>query len=509
MCGIVGVAGSELAARYVIPMLVYLNHRGQANCGVTSYDGKYFHSHKGVGLVTEVFKDYSIKDYNLKGELAVGHVRYPTSGSNINEDIQPIIIDQPGIAIAHNGQINDVNDDLSHFFEKKHIHPKTKIDLEYLAHPLAENIKKQTIEEGITKEHIKNAVAATMLQIKNSAYSVIAIIEDYLIAFRDPYGIRPLVYGKKGEIYGFASESLPLTQLKFELDSIKDLPPGHLAIYDSKDGSFSLEKVVSIENRAHCVFEKVYFAWVASKMDGLIISDFRKKLGTILAERFEQKGYEIDAVIAIPNTARTAAVAAANYLKVPYEGELIVRNPFYPKRQFQVQDPKGRGQDLTQDPELGKLKLMIKYEFNPWQGVDRIFIVEDSLIRGNTLVGIFKELLKTVPIKEANVGLTFPPTMFPCPYGIDMQTEDEFFIHKTMKDEDMDKIEAYALQKLREKVGDSEGKIKSVTYIPVKDYGKIVDLNSICFGCCTGEYPNCTLEDITKIGERRRKEINS
>ena len=241
--------------------------------------------------------DGSIGSYTLPGNMCIGHTRYPTSGSDPITDAQPVRSSKFGIAMAHNGQINDVDDSISAMLEANSLYPRSKCDVELLLHSLKDSLWKEKTRGQLTNNEIKNAVKNTMESISASAYSAIAIIQDKMVAFRDPMGIKPFVYGTKlgidGEmIYGFASESLPLTELEFELESIKDIPPGGVAIYSTRDNTFELERLIESDPK-HCVFEFVYFSDPSSVENGLSVSKIRSSLGQLGAEIFNAKGYRV------------------------------------------------------------------------------------------------------------------------------------------------------------------------------------------------------------------------
>ena len=287
------------------------------------------------------------------------------------------------------------------------------------------------------------------------------------------------------------------------------MPPGNIAIYNSSDGTFELENLVE-RSHSHCAFEMVYFSDPASIENGLSVSKVRSSLGILGAELFKAKGYEVDAVSPVPETARTAAIACAKRLGATYAEDVIRKNRFYNKqRQFIQCSEQDRGCSLAQDPEKKDMHMSTKYLFDVWRAKERMLIVEDSIVRGNTLVGLLSEFIKRFPkTKEIHLLSTFPPVVSPCPNGIDMQTKGEFFIPYIICEQGIEATEQYALNKIREKINDSAGIVKSITYIPVNEYANIkgFKLENLCMGCCTGKYPNCTEEDLRKIGEQRNRE---
>jgi amidophosphoribosyltransferase len=404
MCGVIGIAGTENACELIYLGLRALQHRGQEGAGiVTSYEGD-FKIRKGQGLVTEVFDDLSY----LEGSCGIGHVRYPTAGSS--RHVQPYI--EGNVAAAHNGDIvnySALRAELDCEFE-------SDCDGELFAKLLAVKIS----------DDIFSGVSRVMSKLKGS-YSAIALIGEKLLAIRDPFGIKPFVYGSKREgrslIYGFASESLPLTQLGFDKSSITNVQPGWAYLVNGE--KLECKPICPAAHTAYCAFEKAYFSHSNSYTDEWSISRGRSAAGKLIARKLRQRGIVPDAVTAVPDTARTAAIACARELGVAYGENIIVKDRY-----------SGARRTFIEPDERKRAKLVeTNYYYDPWRTPPVVAIVDDSIVRGTTQRQVVQGV-RRAGAKEVHVRIVFPKIVEPCYIGaIDFKEKRELFaVGKTDED---------------------------------------------------------------------------
>ncbi|MGL4473979.1 MAG: amidophosphoribosyltransferase, partial [Shewanella sp.] len=318
MCGIVGIIGSSAVNQTIYDALTVLQHRGQDAAGIVTVDGSAFRLRKANGLVRDVFEPKHMQ--RLQGNAGIGHVRYPTAGSSSASEAQPFYVNSPfGISLAHNGNLTNTLE-LSESLIKKRRHVNTTSDSEVLLNLLADELQ-QTKGLILSEDEVFSAVAHLHQQTRG-AYAVVAmIIGQGLLAFRDPFGIRPLVLGKnetaKGTEYMVASESVALDAVGFEV--IRDVAPGE-AIFITLDGRLFTRQCAEAPSYSPCIFEYVYFARPDSTIDKVSVYASRVNMGTYLGKKIKKEWYEhdIDVVIPIPETSCDIALEIAREMDLPY-----------------------------------------------------------------------------------------------------------------------------------------------------------------------------------------------
>jgi amidophosphoribosyltransferase len=420
MCGflsILGPDGSDVIQE-VLTGLLAIQHRGQDAAGVVTFDANAskFQAKKGLGLVREVFSEKHL--HRLRGHLAVGHVRYPTVGTGEDTDVQPFWLDFPvGIAMAHNGNVTNFLELKRDWFPARGANLASNCDLEAVLYVFADHLIRNRRPDGVTGPDIRDAVTEVFRTVKG-AYSVVGTIgagggRAGMFAFRDPFGIKPIVLGEKrdqhGVWYAVASESVVLDVIGYRV--VRDLRAGE-AIWIGADRSVQSFQIGDQPHRP-CVFEHIYFARPDSVLDGISVYQARLDLGKELAAAWRETGLAIDAVIPVPESARTAAQAMAEALGVPYR-EGFVKNR-YVGRTFIMPSDRQR-----QDSVRQKLNP-IRIEFEG----KRVLIVDDSIVRGNTSRQIVR-IARQMGARKVYLASYSPPLVHPCPYGIDMSTKREF-----------------------------------------------------------------------------------
>jgi amidophosphoribosyltransferase len=442
MCGIFGIYPHKDAAELACLGLYALQHRGEESSGIITRNGKKVHLHKALGLVSDVFDEKIIR--SLRGELAIGHLRYSTTGSSNIKNTQPFYVKSKigDIAIAHNGNLTNTLS-LHRELENKGALFQTSMDSEIIAHLLAHSQNKD----------FKDAVIWSFSKLEG-AYSLVLMLNDILIGARDVYGFRPLCLGKFDGAYVLASETCALDLIGAEY--IRDVQPGEIVfIYKDK-----IESVMPFKKSAcaFCIFEYIYFARPDSNIFQHNVYLARKKLGAQLAAEFPA---EADLVMPIPDSGVFAALGFSQSLKIPFEFGMI-RNHYIGRTFIQP----------TQD--LRDFKVRIK--LNPLKEVlngKRVIIVEDSIVRGTTSRMRVKAL-RLAGAKELHMRISCPPLKFPCFYGIDFPTKKELVASKHDIAWVRDFIGADSLEYLS-----LEGMLSSMP-IPKENF---------CTACFTGKYP--------------------
>ncbi|MFL2963005.1 MAG: amidophosphoribosyltransferase [Candidatus Thalassarchaeaceae archaeon] len=431
MCGIIGIVGhpnSHTASMIYDGMLV-LQHRGQDAAGIVTSDSKNITHRRANGLVRDVFTEKHMQ--KLTGSMGIGHVRYPTAGSNSADEAQPFYTNTPfGVSIAHNGNLNNNDDIINGLLEYDHRKVNTSSDSEALLNLFAAEIQRSLNGrpggmESLLEDDIFRAIERLHLRVEGS-YSVTALITGWgLIAFRDPHGIRPLFMGKN-ELEDFtevliASESVACTALGFTPD--RDIEPGE-AVVVRIDGTISSKICHPEISHRPCIFEHVYFARPDSVIDGISVHDARLRMGELLAKRISEKlpSHGIEAVIPVPDSGRIAALDLAKHLGVPYR-EGFVKNR-YIGRTFLMP-----GQSVRKDSVRKKLNT-IEGEFNN----KIILIVDDSIVRGNTSRRIV-QMARDAGAKKVYFASCSPPIIHPNVYGIDMPAKTEYVAYNRNNEE--------------------------------------------------------------------------
>ncbi len=496
MCGILGVItpNDEVFKQLYVGLLA-LQHRGQDAAGMVTWDGKRFYDHKNTGLVEYAFKGKTPKD--LPGHQGIGHVRYVTHGEGFARDAQPFLLQAPyGIAMAHNGNVTNYGqlekelriapgcdlETILHIFNneliKRDFKRRVKADPNITLMDLLDSPDELLDIEELTDDDIFKATGNLMKRVQG-AYSVIASIAGKgLLAFRDPYGIRPLIWGKKESTeaisHAFASESRAFDTLGY--DVLRDLKPGEAVLV--KENGNSLHRQVAQSKGLHtCIFEYIYFALADSVIDGQSVSQARHEMGVNLADRVKEAGIMPDVVIDTPNTSTHAARATAKYFgMIPYRQGFIKNN--YVIRTFIMAQQWLR--EFMVDIKLNVDKAVVFKK--------KILDIDDCIVRGTTGKKLVSKL-RQAEATEVYLGSSAPPIKHTCPYGIDMSTEGELIAAKK------------SIPEIQEELG-----ADALIYQNLEDLGKCVPrLDTFCDACFSGTYPTgISAEDLAKISGDRR-----
>ncbi len=419
MCGVLGLVSYEPVNQPLYDGLQMLQHRGQDAAGIVTAEGSVFHMHKGKGMVREVFRTRNMRD--LVGNAGIAHVRYPTAGNaGSSAEAQPFYVSSPfGIVLAHNGNLTNTAELYENVCYKHLRHINTSSDSEVLlnvfAHELRQEVSKNA-DNHLTVDNIFNAVAQVH-RLVSGAYGVVAMIAGYgMVAFRDPYGIRPLVLGTQDggggrKAYAVASESVAFNALEFDLE--RDIAPGE-AVFISFDGRFFSRQCSDRHTLSPCLFEYVYFARPDSVIDGVSVYQARMDMGVALAEKIRRElpVDDIDVVMPIPDTSRPSAMELAVHLNKPYREGLIKNR--YIGRTFIMPGQATRRKSVRQ-----KLSPM-ETEF---QGKS-VLLVDDSIVRGTTSREIV-EMVRAAGARKVYIASAAPEVRYPNVYGIDMPTREE------------------------------------------------------------------------------------
>jgi amidophosphoribosyltransferase len=450
-CGVFGIYGHEDAAKLTYFGLYALQHRGQESAGIVSSTGQVVHEYKQMGLVTDVFNEDILN--TLTGDIAMGHVRYSTTGSSVLKNAQPFVVHHVGktLAIGHNGNLINAQR-LRSELEKAGSIFQTTMDSEIIIHLIARNIQ-HGMEEALVK---------TMSEIKG-AYSCVLMTENQLIAIRDPNGWRPLCLGKLKDAYVIASETCALDLIDAEY--IRDIDPGEIVIIDGT-GLKSIKPFPERRN-SYCIFEFIYFARPDSNIFGKNVYAVRKKLGKRLAEEYPVKA---DFAMPLPDSGSYAAIGYCQASGIPMEMG-VIRNHYV-------------GRTFIQ-PSQSMRDFGVKVKLNPVRGLlkdKKVVIVEDSIIRGTTSRMRIKTLRKA-GAENIHMMVSCPPHRFPCFYGIDFSTKGELIACEHTVDEIRNYIGADSLCYLS-----MQGMIEA-TGLPADRF---------CLACFNGQYPIEPEDDFSK-----------
>ncbi|WP_458526782.1 amidophosphoribosyltransferase [Onishia taeanensis] len=416
MCGIVGLMANQAVNQALYDALTVLQHRGQDAAGMMTWHEGRFLLRKSNGLVRDVFHTRHMR--RLQGNLGIGHVRYPTAGSSSEAESQPFYVNSPyGISLAHNGNLTNADQLKQELFSSDLRHINTSSDSEVLLNVFAHELGKQGL--SMRPEDIFDAVRRVHRRC-NGGYAAVAIINGYgMVAFRDPHGIRPVVFGTRQEEgrqeVMIASESVALDVGGFELH--RDLGPGE-AIFVDLDGNIHTQACADKPRLAPCIFEHVYLARPDSLLDGAYVYGTRMQMGRKLGDRIRKEwpDYDIDVVIPIPDTSRTSALELAQHLEVTYR-EGFMKNR-YIGRTFIMP-----GQTLRKKSVRQKLNA-IDVEFKG----KNVLLVDDSIVRGTTCNEII-QMAREAGANKVYFASAAPPVRYPNVYGIDMPSADELIAH--------------------------------------------------------------------------------
>ncbi|MFA6460814.1 MAG: amidophosphoribosyltransferase [Candidatus Woesearchaeota archaeon] len=470
MCGIIGIVGSKDLSEELFRANISLQHRGQDASGMFSYDETTREACriKELGLSEKLWSQLK----KIRGDVGIGHVRYPTAGTGNINDAQPIYATSPNgiMAIVQNGNV--VN------------YPSLRLELERECSDAGTHSDGEAILNIMNKpydpqknleENILHSVSEVYRRAIGS-YSMICFNRQLggLIAFRDPRGIKPLIMGERKiegqNSYGFASEDEILHALGF--NNVHSLEPGVVAMV-GRDRRLQLHQLEN-QTHAHCMFEYFYFAGPESCLEEINVMEARKRAGIALAKKVEAAGIHLDMVVPVPDTGRTAAIAASRYLGIPFEEGLIKNR--YVGRSF-----------IDPDQESRIRTVGIKFKPVRWilQGKDA-FYIDDSIVRGTTSRKLVR-MLRSAGARKVYFGSTLPIVSHPCYYGIDFQQGKELIGSKT------------DLEGIRREI-EADGLFFNLN----SELREIVGLEDICDACCTGRYPT-DISEAAQLGALREE----
>ena len=440
-CGIVGVFGHPSAAKLTYLGLYALQHRGQESAGIVASDGKTLRCHKSKGLVGEVFPQDKLNE--LKGSMAIGHVRYSTTGSNRVVNAQPILVNYRGgsLAVSHNGNLINAAELRSELEARGAIFQGTT-DSEVILHAVAQTPNNDFLE----------ALVTTLYRVKG-AYSLLFLRENQMVALKDPHGIRPLVIGTLDGATVIASESCALDIMNAQL--LREVKPGEMVVID--ETGVRLEYPFPPVQEHFCVFEYIYYSRPDSVNHGRSIYQIRHALGEQLAE---ENPAPADVVIATPDSSNAAAIGFAKASGIPFDLGLI--RSHYIGRTF-----------IEPDEKIRHFGAKLKY--NPVRSVledKSVAIVDDSIVRGTTSIKIV-EMLRKAGAREVHLRITAPPWKYPCYYGIDTPTETELIANQ------------HSVEEMAKMLG-----VDSLGFISVEGLLKVAPKTvGYCTACFNGDYP--------------------
>ena len=443
-CGIFGIHGSRFCASDVYYGLFSLQHRGQESCGIATNDDASIECVKGMGLVSDVLS--SDKIANLKGDIAIGHVRYSTAGGSVPENAQPIVTQysKGTLSIAHNGNLTNASE-LKRELEDKGAIFHTTTDSEVIAYLIAQKRSSNPSVEEAVKE---------VMGIIKGGYALLVMSPRKLIAARDPFGLKPLVMGKLDDAVIFCSETCALEAVGAEF--IRDINPGEVVIVENGD----IRSIDSglVRPMKKCVFEYIYFARPDSVIDGISVAEARREAGRILARKHP---CECDIVIGVPESGIDAALGFAAESGIPYE-KGFVKNSYV-------------GRTFIK-PSQEQRQQAVKIKLNPISAVvngKRVVIIDDSIVRGNTIANQVN-MLRNAGATEVHVRISSPPFMHPCYYGTDVPDEDYLIACQ------------HTIPEIRDIIG-----ADSLGYLEPGDLDEMLggDDFRYCDACFTGDYP--------------------
>lgn len=484
MCGIVGIAGSEHLNQELYDGLTVLQHRGQDAAGIMTYADNRVFQRKGNGLVRDVFQKRHMQ--HLEGDMGIAHVRYPTAGTSSSAEAQPFYVNSPyGICLSHNGNLTNADVLKRELYIEDRRHINTRSDSEILLNVLAHELL-YTGHLQLTPADIFRAVTAVHRRCKGAYAVVVMICGVGIIAFRDPYGIRPLVYGvketKTGLDYMVASESVALDVLGYNL--VRDVKPGE-AIFIDTERKFHSHACVQQEKHTPCIFEYVYFSRPDSIIENVYVQKARMRMGQRLAKNILEKWpeHDIDVVIPIPDTSRTAALEMAHVLDCKYR-EGFIKNR-YIGRTFIMPGQTQREKSVRQ--KLNPINLEYKNK--------NVLLVDDSIVRGTTSKEIV-QMARDAGAKKVYFASASPPVRYQNVYGIDMPSASELIAHDR------------SIEEIRQEIGADK-----LFYQELKDLIKSVrkgnsDLRDFETSVFTGEYVTGVGNDYLHSLEVVRNDAN-
>lgn len=455
-CGVFGVMSTkrENVAGIAYYGLYALQHRGQESCGIVVNDDGVFSSYKDLGLVSEVFSKDTLAHLSA-GNMAVGHVRYGTTGGTTRNNCQPIEVNhQKGkMALAHNGNLSNA------------LELRDKLELSgaiFLTTSDTETIAYVVTKERLVTPSIEEAVSNAMYSLEG-AYSLILMSATKMIAVRDPYGFRPLCYGQMSDgAYVIASESCALTAVGAEF--VRDVLPGEILVF-SESGVESRKEHCDKQKRKTCIFEYIYFARPDSVIDGVSVSKSRVRAGEILAENYPA---DADIVIGVPDSGLEAALGFSRASGIPY-GIGLIKNKYIGRTFISP----------GQNERMDQVRIKLSPVKNVIEG-KRVVLIDDSIVRGTTSKRIVK-LLREAGAKEIHMRISAPPFLHPCYYGTDIDSEENLIACH------------HSMEEIAEIIG-----VDSLGYLPLENLNQLVESEDYCAACFNGVYPTTIPTDLRK-----------
>ena len=481
MCGVVGLWTRREAGTRLVEGLLALQHRGQDSAGILTSDGT-FHLKKGNGTVAHVFNPKNLE--RLAGNAGIGQVRYPTIGPGSVEDAQPFLVNHPfGIAMVHNGNVTNYTDLRRELMCKDFRQLTSLSDVEPILNVFAEELD-QTDLSRFGPASVFRAVRGVFDRV-HGAYSVVALIHKRgLLAFRDPHGLRPLVFAQQGREFAFASESVAFDLLGYRRFS--DVKAGEAVFVDCRGEVH--RKQLRPGKPSPCIFEYVYFARPDSVIDGIGVYEARLRLGERLAAEVARQGVKPNIIVPVPDTARPAASALSAALGVGLREGLIKNR--YIARTFIMHGQERRALSVRQ--KLNPVRSQI-------EGKD-VLLVDDSIVRGTTSREIV-QMVRDAGARKVFLAITAPPLRCPCVYGIDMMTRGEFVARNR------------TIEQIRKVVGADalvyqtyEGLVEAVAGRPaIANRQSPFAIRSFCTACFNGQYPTGVTRRYLAQMERERQ----
>ncbi len=453
-CGVFGIYGHPDAARLTYFGLYALQHRGQESCGIVTGDGTHVRQYRGLGLVAEVFNDEVLRQ--LPGHLAIGHVRYSTTGSTMLINAQPFVVQHGGqtIAIGHNGNLTNAREIRCRLEEEGSIFQST-MDTEVIVHLMARHRRGNLID-------FMDSLAAALSEVKGS-YSLVISTADQVIAARDPHGFRPLCLGQLNGSWVVASESCALDLV--QADYWREVEPGEIVVLD--EGGLHSVKPLAPAPPRFCIFEYIYFARPDSRIFGQSVYLVRKRLGAALAREHPLKA---DLVMPFPDSGTYAALGYASATGIPFE-MAVIRNHYVGRTFIQ---PSQTMRDFSVRVKLNPVKEILKGQ--------RVVVVEDSIIRGTTTRSRIKSLRES-GATEVSLLVSCPPHRFPCFYGIDFSSKGELIASQQ------------EINQIRDFLGlDYLGYLSLEGMVAATN----MDQDTFCLSCFSGDYPVVLESDFSK-----------
>ncbi len=468
MCGVFGIFGHPEAANLTYLGLHALQHRGQESAGIVTSDGRQVSLHRGMGHVIDVFSPDQLE--KLKGDNAIGHVRYSTAGGSFLKNAQPIAVDysRGSIAVAHNGNLTNA-EAVREKLEARGSIFQSISDTEVIVHLVAMS----------TQRAVEDRVADALEQVEG-AYSLLVLTEQTMIAVRDPMGIRPLCLGilpGKRDAWVVASE--PTSFDLIDAEFVREVEPGEMVVFD-KRGMRSLHPFSHVPRRM-CIFEYVYFARPDSNLDGISVYEARKALGRALAQEHPVEG---DVVIPVPDSGVPATIGYAEQAGIPFEMGLV--RSHYVGRTFI-------------EPQQSIRHFGVRLKLNPVSDTlrgKRVVVVDDSIVRGTTSRKIVK-MLRDAGAREVHMRISSPPTRWPCYYGIDTPTRGELIASSHGIEEinqyiTSDSLAYLSLERMVEAVTSTRATRAAAEPPSQRSLPVVADplrADSFCHACWSGEYP--------------------